>query len=344
MGALYRLFGFFERSLALLVALAIIGSVVGYGVQTYWEVKPTSTAPRPGNLVSYSGGKDTIRHWLCVGSGRSNPPVILEAPLGHGVAWWSDIQNILAKDRVVCSHDRPGIGWSQQNLSGHNSLTRKLASEIRQGMDAFGIRSPAILIGVGYGANLAMNMAAQLPKRVRYLILVDPFAVESLYGGTTSKPPLADPLRRQMSRIRWGSEIGLGRLMSLLDPAWPGEILLPRRPSATLLNQVKFRRSLRAAQKETVQLLALVRTQQTQGVKKPGVLLTTIGVHPALTEAAQGRDVNRAADMQGAGKRALRRRNPSLRRAELSIKFRDIPFISAKQAARILRAQINRVK
>ena len=344
MGALYRLFGFFERFLYLLIALGIIGSIVGYGVQTYWEAKPTSTAPRPGSLVSYSGGKDTIRHWLCVGSGRSKPPVILEAPLGHGVAWWRDIQDMLARDRVVCSHDRPGIGWSQQNLSAHNSLAHKLASEIRQGMDAFDIRSPAILVGVGYGANLAINMAAQLPKRVRYLILIDPFAVETLYSGTTNKPPLADPLRRQISRIRWGAEIGLGQLMYLLDPAWPGDILLPRRSSTTLLNQARFRKSLRAAHKETVQLLDLVRIQQTQRTRKPGIMMTTIGAPPAVTNAAQGGDVNRAAGLSDAGNRALRRRNPSLQRAELPMRFSDIPFLSAKQMAQALRAQINKVK
>jgi pimeloyl-ACP methyl ester carboxylesterase len=72
----------------------------------------------------------------------------------------------------VCAYDRTGLGWSEMSR-GPRSVGRMIA-ELRAVVGHAADGGPAVLVGHSFGAFLVCAYAAQYPRDVAGLVLVDP--------------------------------------------------------------------------------------------------------------------------------------------------------------------------
>jgi len=109
-----------------------------------------------------------IRYWR---AGAGPALVLLHGLLGYSFSWRRAIP-ILAAEFEVFAPDLPGAGFSE--LSCYLDCRLSAAGDRLRGfLDACGIKS-CDLVGSSYGGATAVTFAANLPSRVRHLVLVSP--------------------------------------------------------------------------------------------------------------------------------------------------------------------------
>jgi pimeloyl-ACP methyl ester carboxylesterase len=125
-----------------------------------WPVTPTPTAPQDVNFVRAGEGA----------------PILMV----HGLAaslhdWDSLLPELAVQNYAGYALDILGHGDSAkpQNLDQYTSDS--VFTHMLDWIDALKLNQPAILIGHSLGGHLSLQFALKYPKRVRALILVNPF-------------------------------------------------------------------------------------------------------------------------------------------------------------------------
>ncbi len=122
--------------------------------------------PPPGEMYSIDGYR---MHLYCTGSGT--PTVVLDGGLGSTWISWQLVQPGLAKQTRVCSYDRAGLGWSDPRPGLRDS--EAVVTQLHELLSAAGISGPLILVGQSAGGLYVRKYAANYPKDVAGLVLVD---------------------------------------------------------------------------------------------------------------------------------------------------------------------------
>ena len=144
------------------LALAVIGAVY-QAVATEMDQR---AYPPPGEMVVIGGHR---LHIDCVGQG--SPTVILESGLGTMSVDWANVQPEVAKTTRVCAYDRAGTGWSEPGPEPRDP--QQIARELHTLLDDARIDGPYVLVGQSFGGLYVRMYAAQYPKEVKGMVLVD---------------------------------------------------------------------------------------------------------------------------------------------------------------------------
>jgi len=133
--------------------------------------QPASTpnpAP-PGRLIDVGGWRI---HLNCSGENKSRTPtVVLESGSGDFSFDWSLVQPGVARFSRVCSYDRAGNAWS--DLGPRPRTMKQIAYELHTALIKLGINPPYVMVGQSLGGLLVRIFAAEYPKEVAGMVLVD---------------------------------------------------------------------------------------------------------------------------------------------------------------------------
>ena len=99
------------------------------------------------------------------------PPVVLLHGIGRTLDDFTALHTALARDHLVLAVDLPGHGGSAP-LDGPHTLPA-LAAAVARFLDAAGVTGPAHLVGNSLGGAVAMRLAADEPRRVASLALLN---------------------------------------------------------------------------------------------------------------------------------------------------------------------------
>ncbi len=97
-------------------------------------------------------------------------PLVLLHGLGATAHTWRLVANSLCHHHLTIAFDLRGHGLSDQPENGYDLMT--MAEDAVQGMAALGLGKVA-LVGHGWGARIALILAARHPALISHLILVD---------------------------------------------------------------------------------------------------------------------------------------------------------------------------
>jgi pimeloyl-ACP methyl ester carboxylesterase len=131
--------------------------------------QPKSTCNPPGRLVDVGGFR---LHLFCTGSPSSSPTVVLLHGLGDSSLDWGLVQLEIARFARVCSYDRAGAGWSDPGPSPRGPLT--VAKESHSLLLDAKVTGPYVLVAHSWGGLIARVYAAEYPREVAGMVLVDP--------------------------------------------------------------------------------------------------------------------------------------------------------------------------
>lgn len=120
----------------------------------------------PGKLVDVGGYK---LHIYCTGEG--SPTVILDAGLGQGTLYWSQIQESVSEHARVCSYDRAGMGWSEPGPQARTYM--KVTEELHALLASAGEQGPFVLVGHSSGAHTVRFFTQDFPNEVAGIVLED---------------------------------------------------------------------------------------------------------------------------------------------------------------------------
>jgi pimeloyl-ACP methyl ester carboxylesterase len=120
----------------------------------------------PGRLIDVGG---VSMHIYCTGEG--GPTVILDAGLGQGTVYWSQVQEGISKLTRVCSYDRAGMGWSESGPMPRTYM--KVTEELHALLASSGEAGPFVLVGHSAGAHTVRFFTQNFPNEVAGIVLVD---------------------------------------------------------------------------------------------------------------------------------------------------------------------------
>jgi pimeloyl-ACP methyl ester carboxylesterase len=200
--------GFVRFGLFLTFALPVLGRFVAEPALADPDM---AGFPPPGQLVAVDGHQ---RHLFCTGTGT--PTVILEEGAGGASLNWVWIQRMVAATTRVCSHDRPGYGWSDPSDTPRDAET--VGRELDALLKSAGENGPFIVVGHSLGGAYARMFAAQQRDNIVGLVLVDAtspsaFATMTEVGlPPPQKGAVATFLTSSGALVQAAHRIGLSRL------------------------------------------------------------------------------------------------------------------------------------
>lgn len=124
------------------------------------------TAPASGRTYSVDGHRLYLN---CVGSG--SPTVVLFNGLGEWTPNWAWVQANVSRTTRVCAFDRAGEGWSGDKATAQDG--HQMASDLHALLHAAQIPGPYVLAGHSVGGTYALVYAAQYPRQVAGVALID---------------------------------------------------------------------------------------------------------------------------------------------------------------------------
>jgi pimeloyl-ACP methyl ester carboxylesterase len=128
----------------------------------------TSSDPTPISGRTYLANGHHL-YLNCVGSG--SPTVVLFSGLGEWTPNWAWVQANVSATTRVCAFDRAGEGWSGGNAvreDGH-----QLATDLHALLHVAHVPGPYVLAGHSVGGTYALVYAAQYPRQVAGVALID---------------------------------------------------------------------------------------------------------------------------------------------------------------------------
>ncbi len=119
---------------------------------------------------------DSIR-MAYVEKGRGEPLLFIHG-LGGNAAHWMPLVERLASSYRCIVVDLPGYGWSSKNLPFGENLIRYDAAMLDRFIKKLKLKKP-VVVGHSMGAQVAMTLALDFPKRVGRLVLMAPAGIET---------------------------------------------------------------------------------------------------------------------------------------------------------------------
>jgi pimeloyl-ACP methyl ester carboxylesterase len=132
-----------------------------------------SASPTAFEAFDVEAGHITI-HGSCAGSRPPGAPVVV---LSHGIG--GDYKDLLVMERhmlektMVCGYSRAGVGASDPPAATPRSAA-DVVVEMRDVLDAAGIRPPYFLVGFSGGGSFAMMLAQAHPDDVVGFVSINP--------------------------------------------------------------------------------------------------------------------------------------------------------------------------
>jgi pimeloyl-ACP methyl ester carboxylesterase len=108
-------------------------------------------------------------HVYCTGKG--SPTVVFESGTADPSVIWERVQPQISKTTRACSYDRGGYAWSEPGTRPRSFA--QLALELHTALTKLGERGPFVLVGQSYGGVLVRGFAAEYPRDVVGVVLVD---------------------------------------------------------------------------------------------------------------------------------------------------------------------------
>lgn len=167
------------------------------------------------SFISANGINLHVRDW---GGPADAPPILLVHGLASNARIWDLVAPLLARDFRVAALDQRGHGLSDKPDHGYDfaTITRDLAAAI----GVLGFARP-LIVGHSWGANVALQLAADEPSLPRAIVLVD---------GGTSDLGAAMSLEEALERLAPPKLAGTPRAAFLenlrsrwLGPLWSQE-------------------------------------------------------------------------------------------------------------------------
>lgn len=159
----WRILRWIGAGLAVAILILAIGGAVWNGVATFYY---RSHYPAPGKMYTVNGFP---MHMYCTGSG--SPTLVLESGLGDDWTVWAKVQPTLSNTTQVCSYDRAGMGWSDEQSKDHDANT--LADQLHALLQVAGIQKPIVLMGHSIAGIYIRAYTARYPGDVAGLIFLD---------------------------------------------------------------------------------------------------------------------------------------------------------------------------
>jgi pimeloyl-ACP methyl ester carboxylesterase len=185
----------------LVLALAAAGATYNALSVRYYR----NAYPPPGKLYPVNG---KMMHLYCTGEG--SPTVVLESGLGNDWLIWGKVQPALSNVTRVCSYDRIGVGWSEEQLGGRDS--NSVADRLHALLSEAGVGAPLVLMGHSIGGLHIRAFTARFPHDVVGLVFVD--CVTPIEAANV--PPELRALRhdadRDMAILKWQTFFGIPRI------------------------------------------------------------------------------------------------------------------------------------
>jgi pimeloyl-ACP methyl ester carboxylesterase len=184
-------------------ALLVLVLVAGGGA---FETAAEATSSNPaagGRTYLVNGHRLYLR---CVGTG--GPTVLLFNGLGERTPSWAWVQRMVSPTTRVCSFDRAGEGWSgaaRGQQDGH-----QLAFDLHALLEAARIPGPYVLAAHSVGGTYALVYAAQYPRQVAGLALID--SATPYQFDLPEYPAFYSLWRRGSALLPSLSRAGIGRL------------------------------------------------------------------------------------------------------------------------------------
>src|SRR3954454_23317325 len=153
---------------ALLYPALVVLSLIAVGGAVGTVMAATSSNPAPASGRTYVANGHRL-YLNCAGSG--SPTVVLLSGLGEWTPNWAWVQANVSATTRVCAFDRAGEGWSGGNAvreDGH-----KLAADLHALLRVAHVPGPYVLAGHSVGGTYALVYAAQYPRQVAGLALID---------------------------------------------------------------------------------------------------------------------------------------------------------------------------
>jgi pimeloyl-ACP methyl ester carboxylesterase len=148
-----------------------------------------------------------------------NIPVVLLHGLGATADTWRLVAEYLCPQHLVLAFDQRGHGQSDQPASGYDLVT--ISEDIICSMATLGLGQVAV-IGHGWGARVALVLAARHPALVSHLVLVDcPHIEPRHWPGMTRERFVHEPLLTEVYASR---ESYLRALRSEMAAFWSPEV------------------------------------------------------------------------------------------------------------------------
>lgn len=120
----------------------------------------------PGKLIDIGGYRLHINS-----TGKGKPTVVLIAGAGDFSFDWNLVQPAISTFTRVCSYDRAGMAWS--DLGPTPRTMKQEAFELRTLLKKAKIKAPYVLVGHSIGGLIARVYAAEYPKEIAGMVLVD---------------------------------------------------------------------------------------------------------------------------------------------------------------------------
>ena len=182
--------------------------------------------------IGDEGGRDGRGRLVRIYSNGTGPPVLGVPDLGSSAAAWLPLtERLCAAGRQLVAIDLPGSGHCDPlDDAAPTAHTTHLAAVVEQLVDPSGRESRCDVMGIGFGAYVALSLAADRPDLVQRVVAVDPLLPPP--DGAAPRPRMSlgmalDGAVTTLRRGRLAANLGgLGRARAALgslahpDPAW----------------------------------------------------------------------------------------------------------------------------
>jgi pimeloyl-ACP methyl ester carboxylesterase len=174
---------------------------------------PTSSDAPTDRTIPGDGVSLHARDW----GGDGTPVVLLHGLASNARIWDGVAQRLAGAGMRVIALDQRGHGESEQPAGGYDFAT--VCRDLAAALDALGLRRP-VLVGHSWGANVALQYAAERAEAVAGLVLVDggflgvadwPGMTRELARERLAPPRFAVPLEDWLARAgRFAADTGGG--------------------------------------------------------------------------------------------------------------------------------------
>jgi len=127
--------------------------------------------PAPGELYQVDGLLLHLQRSGPAVADAEQPTIVIEAGAGCASPHYARLRKALAAKYQVCSHDRPGMGWSQPDSEPLDAVRQ--AHRLHALLSAAGINGPLVFVGHSLGGLLMQVYTSLYPHQVVGLVMLD---------------------------------------------------------------------------------------------------------------------------------------------------------------------------